>query len=40
MMYRLALLAAVPDEHRDRIVYTLDLMLKDAHAGSLATRLS
>ena len=39
MLYRLELLGAVDADQRDRIVYMLDLMLKDAHAGSLDARL-
>jgi len=40
MMYRLELLAAVPAEHRERILYTLDVLLRDAQAASLDSRLA
>ena len=40
MLYRLELLDGVGESQRDRILYMLDLMLKDAHVGSLDARLS
>ena len=40
MLYRLELLDGVGEPQRDRILYMLDLMLKDAHVGTLDARLS
>jgi len=40
MLYRLELLEAVDTPKRERILYMLDLLLKDAHAGTLEQRLS
>ena len=40
MLYRLEVLDRVSPEHRDRILYTLDVLLKDAQADTLDSRLS
>jgi transcriptional regulator with XRE-family HTH domain len=40
MLYRLEELQKVGGEHRDRILYMLDVMLRDAQAQSLQEKLS
>ena len=40
MRYRLQLLDDADDPQRDRILYVLDLMLEDAHAGRLRRNLA
>ena len=40
MLYRLRLLDDIDDPQRDRILYMLDLLLKDAHAGTLERNLA
>lgn len=39
MMYRLELLDNVEGVHKERILYTLDVLLKDAQNASMDTRL-
>jgi len=40
MLYRLEVLQKINPVHKDRILYMLDLMLKDAQANSLQEKLS
>ena len=40
MLYRLRLLDDAAPDDRDRIIYMLDLLLKDAHAGTLERNLA
>lgn len=40
MLYRLQLLDDAAPSDRDRIIYMLDLLLKDAHAGTLERNLA
>ena len=35
LLYRLEVLERIPPQHRERILYTLDVLLKDAQAASL-----
>ena len=40
MIYRLEVLQKVNPAYKDRILYMLDLMLKDAQSGSLQEKLA
>ena len=40
MLYRLEVLERVSPKHRERILYTLDVLLRDAQADTLDARLS
>jgi hypothetical protein len=40
MLYRIELLQKVNPAHKDRILYMLDLMLKDAQNNSLSEKLA
>lgn len=40
MLYRLEVLQKVRPEYKDRILYMLDLMLKDAQTNTLSERLN
>lgn len=40
MLYRLEVLQKINPVHKDRILYMLDLMLKDAQANSLQEKLT
>ena len=40
MLYRLEILQKVNPVHKDRILYMLDLMLKDAQSNSLQEKLA